>query len=436
MNPLSGARRLSVYFHAAEKAQSLGGRALPMGARFYQSRPSLSEASAHPPQKVVMDFLRKQDLSKVAAALRFTYQGISTDRDKWMDAVTEVNALSAESPLRDMTGEQALALLLSLSNAGHACGADMNSPEFAVLSLNLHALSQLGFPASDKSKLGQFARSSLDAIAIHLPSCGSDFVTMSPEDRRASMSGYTRQMLTNACELGIGPGQQDRGALAQVTFDPDIPLGAGGFGVDRFSQQPVLLLSDLLLSSDLSRTVEERASANGIAPAQYANFLLVQHLATIGHELVHAGQYSALSGAPADPEQFSKHQVNRFSLATEELVMGRNPQYQDPENQFIFFPHEMPAWYTTGMGCAAISQSSQMDKGMQQEARALISTPRDSRMMDELLGVEPRGFATLTDRYGALILTSQPRVDKPEEYLLATPARLEAELDKVAPRKS
>lgn len=433
MNPLTGARRLSaVTFHTVEKGQSHAFRAPPLGARFYQSRPSLSEASVQAPPKMVNDFLKKHELSHIAASFGFTYPGISSNRDTWMAAVMEVNASSVKPPLCEMTGEQALALLLTLSKAGHACGADMDSPEFAVLSLNLHALGQLSFPASDRSKLGQFARSSLQALAIHMPSCGMDFVNMPPQDRRMALNGFTRQMLTNAFELGTGPREEDMGALSGITFDPQVNLGAGGFGVNR-SAQPELLLSERLLSNDLSRTVEDIASDNAMSPAQFANRLLVQHVTTIEHELVHASQYSALSGNPEDPGQFARLQANRYSFATEELVMGRSPQYQDPENQFIFYLHEMSAWYTTGMGCAAISQSPKMDEGMRQEARALISNSRNSRMMDELLGHERRGFATLEEEFGSVKLTSQRRVDKPEEYLRATPARLEAELDKVAP---
>jgi hypothetical protein len=174
-----------------------------------------------------------------------------------------------------------------------------------------------------------------------------------------------------------------------------------------------------------------------MTPAQFADYLLVQHATTIAHEIgVHAGQYSDLSRAPADEEQFARLQANKFSFATEELVMGRGAQHQDPQNQFIFFLHEMAPWYVTGMGCAAISQSPRMDPGVREAARALISTPRNSRMMDELQGIEPRGFATLTERFGSVILTSLPRVDKPQEYLRATADRLVAELDKVAPQKS
>lgn len=435
MNPLQGARRLSaVTFHAAAKAQTMLHGLAPTGVRFYQTRPTFTNPEMLAPEKMVNDFVRKQDLSAAAATLKFNYRDISTDKDKWMDAVEKVNALSGESPLRDMTGEQVLALLFTLLKAGHACGANINSAEFAVLPLNLHALGQLSFPSSDKGALGRFARATVDALTMHLPSRGIDFVDMPSQERRKALNGFAAQILLAAFDLGIGPRAEDMDKLREITFSDDVHLGAGGFSVDRESSKPRLLLGGELLSSDLNDTLTAFAQRSGQAgPDQIANYLLVQHVTTIAHELVHASQYSALSGVPADREQFLQLQANKFSLATEQFVDGRGPQYQNPDDQFIFHLHEMKAWYTTFMSSAAVSQSPRLEPGLREAARELVSTPRNSRMADELMGHEPRGFAKIKEGMSGHAITSQPRVDRPKEHIDTTMARLEEELNKAAP---
>lgn len=433
MNPLTGARRLSaVTIHAAASAQ-LHGRAPTTGARLYHARPSFGDAEMMSPEQMVNDFIRKEDLSAAAAALKFTYRDISTDRNKWMDAAVRLNALSGESTVRDMTGEQVLALMLTLLKAGRACGANPDSAEFAVLSLNLHVLGRLSFPDSDRARIGQFARATADALRMHFPSRGIDFVDMPVKERQKALTGFTNQLLQTAFDLGIGPRAQDMNSLQEITFSDDVPLGAGGFGVDPESFRPRLLLGGELLSSDLKGTLTAHAQRTGQAgPDQVADFLLVQHVTTIAHELVHASQYSALSG-PADPEQFPEVQANKFSLATERFIDTRKPEYQNPDDQFIFYSHELKAWATTFMGCAAIAQSPHLEPGLREAARELVSTPRNSRMADELIGLEPRGFARIKEGMSSVSLKSQPRVDKPKEHLDATLDRLKAELEKVAP---
>lgn len=433
MNSLTGARRLSsVTFHVAETAQSVP-RGRPMGARFYQTRPSFGSAGMARPEKMVDDFLRKQDLKAIADSLKLNYQKVSANKVAWLDAVKQVNDLSTESPLSDMSGEEALALLLTLLKAGRACGANLDSAEFAVLTLNLHALGQLSLPQDDRGKLGQFARATEEALRCRLPSRGMGFIDMSAETREESMNKFAMDVLQSAFELGIGPRQEDMGALRGITFDWGIELGAGGFGVDLHSSQPSLLLSRELLSDDLINTLTAHAKNTGQALAQIADKLLVQHAATIAHEIIHAGQYSALSGQPADDKQFLRLQANKFSLAVEELVMGSKPQYQNPECQFVFYPHEMPSWYATFMVYAAICEPLRMEPGLQGAARELVSEPGNSRKADELMNIEPRAVAKLETNEDGVTLKSQARVDKPRKHLDETAARLVTELGKVAP---
>ncbi len=357
--------------------------------------------------------LRAQDLSSVQQVLKFSYKDISSNPDKWMACVQELNARSHDRPLSELDGPQGVALLTTLLKAGHSCQADLESPQFAMLPINLLALGKASFRASDRHLIAELAKSAIETACATLPSSGSDFVSLSGQEREASLNSAMRNLLAHASRIGLGPREQDKDALTSIIFTGH-ELEAGAFGVDDKSAS--LFLAEDLVGDSLRGLLDRDHKALGLSsPSAYADRLLTRTIATMAHELYHAFQYSQLDADTfaSDPEFFGA-QSNKLSMSAEKFIF-QNDQYmgvQDPDKEFLLFPHERGSWYTTCMVLAAMSGSPRMPEGLRQAAAGMLAEPRVCNVAATLLGLKQPAKGTFEpDGSGQLTLSAPVRTD-------------------------
>lgn len=375
--------------------------------------------------------------SKVESTRTFNYAQIQSDPSKWAGFVKNINAelRNPESPFCKMSGEEALALLMTLEEAGHACEADLPGREFAELVLNLPQLAQLTFTAQDKLQIGALARSVVDAAADIMPANGMDFINMAPDDRKLLLRGLMDKSLACLEGAGLGLAESDQAALRAIDFSSEVTgLFSGGFTVipgyqlDDEAEGSLMLSPSLLLpSAELTGILENIASHTSQSTGDVANQLIVNLISTVAHELYHASQYSQISGPDINEHsEFFRAQANQFSLAVERQ---HNLYPQPAGKKFVLFHHEQGAWYTTHMIRAAIAGSPRMDKGLQDAAEVMAIEPRDFAMLEVLVGNKPPAVAIV--EHGQV--SSAENVGTPQDVMRATPTLGRDELNKVAP---
>lgn len=373
--------------------------------------------------------------SRVESTKGFTYQQISSDFSKWDDFVSNINAelQKADSPFRAMSGEEALALLINLEAAADACRADLHGTKFAALVLNLPQLAQLSFTAQDKLQIGALARLVVDAAADIMPPNGMGFVSMSGEERNELLQALMDRSLACLSEVGLGLAEADQKALRNIDFSTTVTsLFGGGFTVvgdeqDADAEGSLMLSPGLLLpTSELTEKLEELASASGLSKGDMANQLMVTLISTITHELVHASQYSQISGPDIDKySEYLRAQTNLFSLAVEKEHISAQPEGK----KFVLFHHEQAAWYATQMVRAAVADSPKMDEGMKNAADFMQTELRDFVMLEVLLGITPPAFAVVDNRG-----VRSPESLGTADDIKPTPRLGRDELNRIAPR--